>query len=96
MQIGVAGRSGHNARATANIQFLVLVNASGLVLKLEEKQEITIVMIMAVVILLKLKIVVLMSAYVRVRNYSKLIHQFSVISFRMVIMGQMVKLYKNM
>ena len=68
MQIGVAGRSGHNARVTANIQFLVLVNASGLVLKLEEKQEITIVMIMAVVILLKLKIVVPMSAYVQVRN----------------------------
>ena len=71
MRIGEVGQSGHNARATANIQLLVLANGSVLVLKLEGKQEITTVIIMAVVILLKLKIVVLMSAYVQVRNLRK-------------------------
>ena len=94
MRIGEVGQSGHNARATANIQLLVLANGSVLVLKLEGKQEITTVMIMAVVILLKLKIVVLMSAYVRVRNLEKL-RIFSLKLFRMVNMGKMVKLYKN-
>ena len=68
MQIGGAGRSGHNAKAIASTQFLVLVSVSVHVLKLEEKQEIMTVMIMAVVILLKLKIVAPMSAYVRVRS----------------------------
>ena len=68
MRIGEVGQSGHNARATANIQLLALVNGSVIVSKLEGKQEITTVMIMAVVILLKLKIVVLMSEYARVRN----------------------------
>ena len=68
MRIGEVGQSGHNARATANIQLLALVNGSVIVSKLEGKQEITTVMIMAVVILLKLKTVVLMSEYARVRN----------------------------